>query len=274
MKIPESVSSIDSGGFSGCANLVDLGLPEGITIIEPETFSGCRGLARISIPPAVTRIKVFAFDSCRNLTHVSIPRTVEYIGYSAFANCDKLRAVLFLGDAPELAPPFLGGLGEPVNTFPRSLKGFTIYYLSGSSGFQSPRWNGYPTRRIEEPFNAEQFWLIDFWLIEHGYPPDAPIDETNDAGVSLLTAYALGLDPEGDLSEGLPLPILESDRLSTRFYAGRPELEYAVERSTDLQNWTTDGVQLTDPDEEGRRTATVQRQEERQFLRLRVNERQ
>ena len=55
-------------------------------------------------------------------------------------------------------------------------------------------------------------------------------------------AYALDLDPRRNLRSRLPVPILTDDSLSLTFHAARPGLTYTVQTSTDLRNWTTEGV--------------------------------
>lgn len=101
-----------------------------------------------------------------------------------------------------------------MSVFANAAPDFTIYYLSGSNGFSSPTWNGYPATAID-----------------HG-------------------------------------PILNNSNLSISFLAEIPGITLTPETSTDLQNWTTEGVTLSDIGEDNRRTASVTRDRAARYFRL------
>jgi len=69
-----------------------------------------------------------------------------------------------------------------------------------------------------------------------------------------------------------PQVVLGPGTMSMTFHAGSPGITYVMETSTDLRNWTTEGVVLSEPDVEGNRTATVPRDGPRRFMRLVVAE--
>ena len=56
------------------------------------------------------------------------------------------------------------------------------------------------------------------------------------------------------------------------FSASTPGITYTVLTSTDLANWTAEGVTLLNLDAEGRRTATIDTTAPRRFMRLVVEE--
>jgi hypothetical protein len=70
----------------------------------------------------------------------------------------------------------------------------------------------------------------------------------------------------------MPIPVVNGSSLSLSFHAAAPGITYTVETSTDLQNWTTDGVNWSELAEDGHRTASVERNGPRRFLRLVVSE--
>ena len=126
--IPDSVTSIARGAFSGCNSLKDIALPfvgdttsrisklaylftssslsgydnsnvpaslktvtlTNATIIEPLAFYSCDGLTSITIGNGVTSIGDGAFSNCTSLMNVTIPNSVTYIGSAAFNDCDSL----------------------------------------------------------------------------------------------------------------------------------------------------------------------------------------
>lgn len=85
--IPDSVTSIGEGAFSGCTNLTSVTIPDGVTSIKNYTFSDCYKLTAITIPDSVTTIEKNAFYHCQGLTTIMIPDNVTSIGSSAFQYC-------------------------------------------------------------------------------------------------------------------------------------------------------------------------------------------
>ena len=67
MTIPNSVTCIEGGAFSGCTGLTSITIPDSITHIEYRVFSGCTGLTSITFPRSVTDIASDAFYDNNNL---------------------------------------------------------------------------------------------------------------------------------------------------------------------------------------------------------------
>ena len=67
-------------------------VPDGVTHINRGVFSGCVDLERMDLT-GVTYIDKSAFTNCVSLTELYIPDTVTYIGEWAFAYCKKLQKV-------------------------------------------------------------------------------------------------------------------------------------------------------------------------------------
>ena len=91
--IPNSVTSIEGGAFSGCTGLTSIEIPNSVTSIGWGAFSGCTGLTSIEIPNSVTSIEGGAFYGCTGLTSVEIPNSVTSIGEYAFLGCTGLTSV-------------------------------------------------------------------------------------------------------------------------------------------------------------------------------------
>ena len=70
-------------------------IPDSVTSIGDGAFSGCSSLASVVIPDSVTSIGVYAFLDCSSLESVVIPDSVTSIGSSAFQNCSSLESVTF-----------------------------------------------------------------------------------------------------------------------------------------------------------------------------------
>ena len=89
----------------------------------------------------------------------------------------------------------------------------------------------------------------------------------NGDGITLLTAYALHLDPNNPLA-GMPVPILDSTTMSMTFYGAAQGVTYGAETSIDCQNWVTAGVPISGLDPANMRTVTVERDSTMRYLRL------
>ena len=127
LTIPDSVTSISEGAFSGCSGLMSVTIPDSVTSIGDEAFEGCRGLTSVTILGNVTndwssasapfngctnlatlvlgekmtKIGDYMFSGCSGLTSVTIPDSVTSIGSYAFNGCNNLREIVFCGPIPE-----------------------------------------------------------------------------------------------------------------------------------------------------------------------------
>jgi len=70
--IPNDVTSIGSGAFSGCTGLTSITIPNSVNEIRYGAFSGCTGLTSITIPNSVTSIAGGAFNYCTELKNVTL----------------------------------------------------------------------------------------------------------------------------------------------------------------------------------------------------------
>ncbi len=98
--IPNSVTSIGDGAFSGCTRLTSVTIPNSVTSIGDEAFYDCISLTSIEIPNSVTSIGLVAFYECSSLTSVTIGNSITSIGVYAFANCSSLTSVMIEAETP------------------------------------------------------------------------------------------------------------------------------------------------------------------------------
>jgi hypothetical protein len=258
--IPDHVTSIGYGAFDSCNTLSRVIIPNSVTSIDEQAFSRCPSLTRVIIPNSVTGIGVAAFQGT-GLFGVTIPSGVTSIGSAAFAYCGSLSSVTFMGDAPELGQ----------YAFYSTASGFTVYYYNAALGFSSPNWtdnsgDSYPAvgMATSSPF--------DSWLLSNGFPHNAnPESSPNGDGVPLLVAYAFNLDPSRNQSANVPRPGYSGNLMSLTYYAGKTDVTYAAESSTDLQTWSKSGVILSGPDSNSCRTASVPMTGPCRFLRISVH---
>ena len=107
--IPDSVTKIGWGAFSGCTGLTSVTIPDSVTKIGRYAFSGCTGLTSINIPDSVTRIETAAFSGCAGLTSITIPNGVTEIGDDAFNGCTGLTSITIPDGVTEIGSEAFSG---------------------------------------------------------------------------------------------------------------------------------------------------------------------
>jgi autotransporter-associated beta strand protein len=248
-----SVTSIGVVAFFNCTSLTSITIPNSVTSIGNNAFNHCILLGSVILGTSVTSIESQAFLNCTSLTSVNIPASVASIGDRAFSGCTALKKTSFTGNAPTMG----------MDVFTNAASGFTVYYFGSATGFSGPPWDGYATVNMGAATPAAM------WLVEKALPYNANLqDEPNGDGVSLLMAYALNLDPNQNLSGSMPKPVIDENRLKLAFFAGNAAVIYAVETSTDLLHWTTQGVSVSGPDANQVRTASVDMNGSQRYMRL------
>ncbi|MBQ3499786.1 MAG: leucine-rich repeat protein [Clostridia bacterium] len=145
--IPDSVTEIGHGTFSGCTSLTEIVIPNSVTIlgendtyygsvfydcvnlknvtlsnqltsIPSKTFSGCESLTEITIPDSVIRIDHDAFRDCTSLSKVSLPNSIKSIGHTAFMKCESLTEIKI--------PSLVSTIGYNTFAYCTSLESITI----------------------------------------------------------------------------------------------------------------------------------------------------
>lgn len=92
--IPNSVTTIGKGAFSGCRGLTEITIPNSVTAIGEYAFSSCEGLTSVSIPNSVTTLEYRVFFYCSSLTTITLGNSITKIGEDAFNNCTCLKSVI------------------------------------------------------------------------------------------------------------------------------------------------------------------------------------
>ena len=82
--IPDIVTSIGYGAFSGVEGLKKIILPPSVTEIEAYAFANNKELEEVEIQGDLISIGEYAFDNANNLTKINLPDSISYIGARAF----------------------------------------------------------------------------------------------------------------------------------------------------------------------------------------------
>jgi len=81
--IPNSVTSIGDWAFFNCASLTSVTIPNSVKTIRDRAFQSCFSISQIIIPEGVESIGSFAFY-LTGITEIELPQTMKYVGASAF----------------------------------------------------------------------------------------------------------------------------------------------------------------------------------------------
>ena len=93
--LPEGMTHLPDGAFSGRPSLVSVACPRGLTLIGDGAFLYCPSLSSIAFPAGLISIDSRAFCGCSALTSASFPAGLTSIGMCAFANCSSLSSATF-----------------------------------------------------------------------------------------------------------------------------------------------------------------------------------
>jgi|GEM_PF-3859965 len=109
------------------------------------------------------------------------------------------------------------------------------YRLSASNGVGSSAFSTTATSRALTAY--------DQWKLDEGFSlTEPPTADSDGDGIGLLLEYALMLDPHTPDLQGTPTTQMVGGVLALSYLHMRSDVNYFVETSTDLHNWTTTGV--------------------------------
>lgn len=152
--IPDSVTSIGTGAFSGCTSLTKVTIPNSVTNIANSVFHGCSGLTSVTIPNGVTSIEGFAFRSCTSLSSVAIPESTTNIGENTFRQSGITNITI---------PNNISSIGTDAfnsctNLTSLTFKGKTLAEVQAMSNYP---WGISDTSIIKTWNDASQEWVLE-----------------------------------------------------------------------------------------------------------------
>jgi len=203
--IPESVTNIGSLAFSGCTSLASIITPNNVTSIGSYAFWNCTGLISVVIGGGITSIGDYAFADCTSITTLTIPINVTSIGVEAFLRCASLVAV-YMPARFETTYQDFGLTSSQVSFYDSS----STSYLAGQQSV------------INNP-SAHNLYTATQYAANFTAGRNDVITSPNSNG--LYTTSQIHYMAMGDL-------------VLTRQEDGIFVLNYDIDQSTDLQNWT------------------------------------
>ncbi len=75
-----------------------IALPESLTVIQPGTFSGFSGLKSIQYPSQVSSLEAYVFYGCKRLKTITLPQGLAVWDSMAIVDCPKLQELIVPAD--------------------------------------------------------------------------------------------------------------------------------------------------------------------------------
>ena len=104
--IPDHVTSIGANAFSDCTSLESVSMADSVTSMGWGAFYGCTALEKLEISAGLEEISARAFQNCISLKSVTVPEGIEKIGNHAFAGCTSLQTVSLPSTVSEISFSF------------------------------------------------------------------------------------------------------------------------------------------------------------------------
>ncbi len=91
--LPERVTEIGAGAFSGVEGLKEIIIPGTVKVIQADAFSYNAEIEKVTMQYGVESIGEYAFKECSSLKEVVMPDSVIEVGIEAFYRCTNLGTV-------------------------------------------------------------------------------------------------------------------------------------------------------------------------------------
>ncbi len=129
IKIPNSITHIDSRAFWECTSLDGVIIPNSVTTVGDSAFYQCANLTSVTMSNKVTVIADDLFGWCSNLSKVNIPNGVTSIGNTSFVQCKKLRSITLPSSLTKIENNAFEGSGLTTITIPNSVNklGYCVF---------------------------------------------------------------------------------------------------------------------------------------------------
>ena len=92
--LPNSLSVIGKGAFSGCTLLENVTMPDTIYIVREDAFCWCTSLQNCELSSNISSIEDASFWGCKSLNHIILPNNIRSIGDSAFKDSGLLSIII------------------------------------------------------------------------------------------------------------------------------------------------------------------------------------
>jgi hypothetical protein len=236
------VTSIGCSAFYTCTSLTSVTIPNSVTTISYGAFYNCTSLTSVTIPSSVTTIGDGVFQSCTSLTSVTIPSSVTTIGEGVFQSCAALTDLVI----PDRFIVALSRIGIPDALGSQILMEATAAYVAAN--------NPASNEELIDALAADDAFLLA--LAQRVSAQNAQVYATKTELAGYATKAQITDATLGGLATGINTvtshpnswslfttaqiqEMAVGDLMLTRQENGVFVLNYDIEQSDDLNNWTT-----------------------------------
>lgn len=144
--LPSSVKTISEDAFGYCLSLKSIDFAEGLETISPIAFKHCTSLESADFPTTLTEIGEGAFYNCSNLSRAVIPEGVSVIGNGVFTDCPKLEQLSIPKSVTEIGENAFGyTLDDDGNYVPDKSVKMSVYSDSAGAKYAKDNKINYST---------------------------------------------------------------------------------------------------------------------------------
>ena len=193
--LPNSVTTIGEGVFSGCSRLRSVSISTNVTSIGAKAFADCKVLASIVIPSSVTNVGEYAFVGCSELKSVTFPQCICDSGLWYVFDADLIKKVVIADGATSIGESAFEGCYNLANvTIPSSVTNIGDYAFAEC----------YSLKRVSIPSSVESIGegaFADCWELASATIP-AGVTTINDNVFNGCFSLSRVTIPEGVVSIG------------------------------------------------------------------------
>lgn len=91
------VAAIGKEAFKNCENITAVTIPESVTLVEEGAFSGCTGLKKVMFLAENVKFESGVFENCKSLEEITMPKSSPEISGKMFSGCGALQKVVLPG---------------------------------------------------------------------------------------------------------------------------------------------------------------------------------
>jgi len=121
-------STLCQNAFKNCTSLKEIKLPDSLSTIETGAFNNCSSLLEILLPKDLIEIRESAFTNCTSLKTITVPKKLKMMSLdaSAFSNIPALEKIIFEDGREEITGYAFFSTTSSVDIFiPKSVKKFS-----------------------------------------------------------------------------------------------------------------------------------------------------
>lgn len=130
------ITSLGRNCFSDCSKLVDVKLPSSLTQLESSAFNSCQALQKLVLPSKIKSLGMNCFSDCSSLSDIQLSESLQTIGTFCFSSCSALKELTIPAAVEEIGMLAFSGTGIEDLYFSEGLTSLASYGFSKMSSLK------------------------------------------------------------------------------------------------------------------------------------------